>query len=156
MFQRLPALLAGQLDRNDIQRAKRDAVQDAQYEVDVYGEDCDSLGSSAAPDWAEVLALSTIGFFLLADRTSLTQKNGGVRLVWYDDCGRCVKHTRLPAAEVLDVFVAHRNGRLYDVDTKIWQEAETGWAYLRGGPCGPPLNADAQEFWESDEDAEIY
>ena len=152
VFERLPALLIGNPDRGRIRRAKKEAVQDTEYDVDVYGDD--DSEAKVAPDWAFVQVLSKIGFLFVADAVAL--RTGGVLLVWYDDCGRLVRQTRIEPAKVVDVFRGHRSGWLYDVDSSLWAEAEVGPAYQQGGACGPPINTDVHEYWESDEDSEIY
>ena len=156
VFERVPALLSGQPDRGAIRRAKRDALHDAEDEADVYG---DGTGSSeeveGGPDWSYVQVVSKVGFLFIADREAM--RTGQVLLAWYDDCGRLVKQVRVEPEKVREVLEGDRSGLLYDIDSGLWASAEAGPAYVRGGPCGPPpANADAVEYWESDEDAEIY
>ena len=164
VFQRLPCLLAGEPDRASIQRAKKEAVRDTEYDVDVYSENAGGTGGGleagagageVEPDWGYVQVLSQVGFLLVADAAAL-RPGGRVLLAWYDDCGRLVRQARVEPARVVDVFQGHRSGWLYDVGSRLWREAEIGPAYRRGGQCGPPRDAAADEYWESDEDAEIY
>ena len=155
VFQRVPALLSGQPDRGAIRRAKRDALRDAEDETDVYGDGAASSEEASGPDWSYVQALSKVGFLFIADTEAM--RSGHVLLVWYDDCGRLVKQVRLEPEKLGEVLEGDRIGILYDVESGIWAGAEAGPAYVRGGPCGPPpANTDAVEYWESDEDAEIY
>ena len=156
VFERLPALLNGDPDRTGIRRAKREAVRDVEYDVDVYGDEASGEDGKVAPDWRYVQVLSKIGFLFVADAAAL-RKGENVLLVWYDDCGRLVRQTRVEPAKVVEVFEGHRSGWLYDVDSVLWNEAEVGPAYQKGGQCGPPASTDtAAEYWESDEDTEIY
>ena len=152
VFNRLPFLLTGEPDEGLIRTAQAEAVKDFHEDMDVFKENKREQEVPSHPNFSFAQVLSSIGFLFIADEKAL--RSGLLLLVWYDECGRATRQTRVEPEKVPEVCNGHLDGWLYDIDSELWGRAEVGEAYEEGGICGPPYPVDDPDE-SSDEDADI-
>lgn len=152
VFNRLPFLLTGEPDDSLIRTAQAEAVKDFHEDVDVFKENKQEQEVPANPNFSFAQALSSVGFLFIADEKAL--KSGLLHLVWYDDCGRVTRQTRVGPEKVPEICSGHLDGWLYDINSELWGRAEVGEAYEQGGVCGPPYSVDDPDV-SSDDNEDI-
>jgi hypothetical protein len=73
-------------------------------------------------------------YLFVADKVALD--TGRVLLVFYDDCGRTVRQSRIQPQHCEEIAGAWFDGFIDEMDE--FREAEIGPDYLPEGSCGPP------------------
>jgi hypothetical protein len=106
-----------------IREAKRNLNIDEMADIDTFKQAT-----------AEYHARVVCKYLFIADKISL--ETGKVLVVFFDDCGRTVRQSRLKPEHCEQTAGAWFDGFIDEMDE--FAEAAIGPDYLPGGSCGPP------------------
>jgi hypothetical protein len=78
---------------------------------------------------------ATIMYMFVADKEAI--ETGEVAVLFIDDCGRVIRHNRIPPQDCESLSGGWLECSSYDIYEFV--DGKPGPAYSRGGICGPPF-----------------
>ena len=154
IFNRLPQLLdrcqlSAEEFQENMEEAKKEAVQaeiDDREIAEESGYDPDEDGEPWPVLYECYQWAATFGFLFIVDEKTLSPSSphsGKVRVVWFDERGRVVRHRRETSYDPSQTMAGWRD--CFVREHPVWANADVGNDYAWGASLGPPFNEEASK-----------